>query len=73
MQAFCDKIFNWCTEIVSWQDGDNGITTRPTYQGLSRGVFEAVEDTVSEEQSTPSTSTNGERIGLRKRLGAFLK
>lgn len=25
MQAFCDKIYNWCTEIVSWQPGDNGM------------------------------------------------
>ena len=24
MQAFCDKIYNWCMEIVSWQPGDNG-------------------------------------------------
>ena len=25
MQAFCDKIYNWCTEIVSWEKGDNGM------------------------------------------------
>jgi hypothetical protein len=24
MQAFCDKIYNWCVEIVSWAPGDNG-------------------------------------------------
>jgi len=24
MQAFCDKIYNWCMEIVSWTPGDNG-------------------------------------------------
>jgi predicted membrane chloride channel (bestrophin family) len=24
MQAFCDKIYNWCTEIMTWQPGDNG-------------------------------------------------
>jgi len=24
MQAFCDKIYNWCMEIVSWSPGDNG-------------------------------------------------
>lgn len=24
MQAFCDKIYNWCMEIVSWEAGDNG-------------------------------------------------
>jgi hypothetical protein len=23
MQTFCDKIYNWCNEIVSWQPGDN--------------------------------------------------
>ncbi|KAL3944796.1 MAG: hypothetical protein SGBAC_001119 [Bacillariaceae sp.] len=28
MQVFCDKIGNWCNEIVSWEDGDNGISTR---------------------------------------------
>ncbi|CAB9502753.1 UPF0187 protein [Seminavis robusta] len=25
MQAFCDKIGNWCNEIVSWTPGDNGM------------------------------------------------
>jgi predicted membrane chloride channel (bestrophin family) len=24
MQSFCDKIGNWCNEIVSWTPGDNG-------------------------------------------------
>ena len=24
MQAFCDKIGNWCSEIVGWVPGDNG-------------------------------------------------
>eukprot|EP00957_Ditylum_brightwellii_P163926 12480508-Ditylum_brightwellii.AAC.1 len=24
MQAFCNKIYNWCMEIVSWAPGDNG-------------------------------------------------
>lgn len=28
MQAFCDKIGSWCNEIVSWEDGDNGISSR---------------------------------------------
>ena len=27
MQAFCDKIYNWCMEIVSWAPGDNGRET----------------------------------------------
>jgi len=25
MQSFCDKIYNWCMEIVSWEAGDNGM------------------------------------------------
>jgi len=25
MQGFCDKIRNWCNEIVSWEPGDNGM------------------------------------------------
>lgn len=25
MQAFCDKIYNWCTEIVSWTPNDTGV------------------------------------------------
>ena len=40
MQAFCDKIGNWCNEIVSWEDGDNGVTTKKTYQGHSSVYFE---------------------------------
>lgn len=43
MQAFCDKIGNWCNEIVSWEDGDNGIETNPTYQGHSKDVNGAEE------------------------------
>lgn len=29
MQAFCDKIYNWCMEIMSWQPGDNGRMPKP--------------------------------------------
>ena len=28
MQTFCDKIYNWCTEIVSWSAGDNGMVVK---------------------------------------------
>lgn len=28
MQGFCDKIYNWCMEIASWQPGDNGRPMR---------------------------------------------
>jgi predicted membrane chloride channel (bestrophin family) len=29
MQAFCDKIYNWCNEIMSWSPGDNGRPMKP--------------------------------------------
>lgn len=29
MQAFCDKIYNWCMEIMSWAPGDNGRPMKP--------------------------------------------
>ena len=25
-QAFCDKIYHWCMEMVLWRPGDNGMT-----------------------------------------------
>jgi len=36
MQAFCDKIYNWCMEIVSWSPGDNG---RPMKQIRSEHAY----------------------------------
>jgi predicted membrane chloride channel (bestrophin family) len=29
MQAYCDRIYNWCTEIMSWKPGDNGRAMKP--------------------------------------------
>ncbi|KAL7564843.1 hypothetical protein ACA910_001589 [Epithemia clementina (nom. ined.)] len=29
MQSFCDKIYNWCTEISTWQPGDNDRLPKP--------------------------------------------
>ena len=29
MQAFCDKIYNWCNEIMTFAPGDNGFQTKP--------------------------------------------
>jgi len=29
MQAFCDKIYNWCMEIKTWSPGDNGREMMP--------------------------------------------
>jgi predicted membrane chloride channel (bestrophin family) len=48
MQVFCDKIYDWCTEIVSWEAGDNG-----------RRVHEAAEKHVSVSTAMVEMS-NGE-------------
>ena len=29
MQGFSDKIYNWCNEIVSWEEGDNQMKITP--------------------------------------------
>jgi ion channel-forming bestrophin family protein len=29
MQVFCDKIYNWCNEIMTWSPGDNGMRVKP--------------------------------------------
>jgi predicted membrane chloride channel (bestrophin family) len=33
MQAFCDKIYNWCNEIVSFEPGDNGMKVTDPIKG----------------------------------------
>lgn len=33
MQVFCDKIYNWCTEIASFAPGDNGMQIRQSKKG----------------------------------------
>ena len=45
MQAFCDKIYNWCMEIVSWSPGDNGRTFKPIKP--EHAYFAAVAPSVS--------------------------
>ena len=44
MQAFCDKIYNWCMEITSWEAGDNGMKVK---QPLER--HEVVPDGILNE------------------------
>lgn len=74
MQAFCDKIGNWCNEIVSWEDGDNGIQTRKSYQGHSAVYFENMGNNppngVFDGQAAYAAKTNGEKDGLFARYKA---
>jgi predicted membrane chloride channel (bestrophin family) len=32
MQAYCDRIYNWITEITSWEKGDNEMVVREPQQ-----------------------------------------
>jgi putative membrane protein len=65
MQAFCDKIGNWCNEIISWEDGDNGITTRAAYQGHSSVYFENLENSNEGAMLELEAQTNGESSKVR--------
>jgi predicted membrane chloride channel (bestrophin family) len=74
MQAFCDKIGNWCNEIVTWEDGDNGIRTRASYQGHSSVYFENFAEEPNGE-SSGETSGLGETDSstVRSRLRKYFK
>jgi len=41
MQSFCDKIYNWCNEIVSWQSGDNDVNVYPTDEETDAVPYDA--------------------------------
>ena len=46
MQSFCDKIYNWCMEIVSWGPGDNGRPVKdvkPEHAFFVEGSAESAE------------------------------
>lgn len=62
MQAFCDKIYNWCTEIASWTAGDNGMEVKqPLPQHTvqqSSPVKEMARETT--EDNPVETLTNSE-------------
>jgi predicted membrane chloride channel (bestrophin family) len=57
MQAFCDKIYNWCTEIVSWEAGDNGM---PVYEAAEKytSMSTAMAE-MSNGDSTTDSSADG--------------
>jgi len=57
MQAFCDKIYNWCNEIVTFTPGDNGM---PVYSSAG-GVDGAFND---------RTQVNGAVNGVKEVNGA---
>jgi len=51
MQAFCDKIYNWCFEIISFTPGDNGM---PVYTNADNyGTPAATVETKPEPTPEP--------------------
>ena len=54
MQAFCDKIGNWCNEIVSWTPGDNGMPVKKAesqYTSVTSGDATPMETEVMSQQA----------------------
>lgn len=43
MQVFCDRIYNWCKEIVSFEPGDNGMTINEELPKHSAMLPELIE------------------------------
>ena len=68
MQAFCDKIYNWCMEIVSWQPGDNGMRVNKPKTEHTVAFLGEIPSYRDDEASHNGASVNGEREGRLKRL-----
>ena len=84
MQAFCDKIYNWCTEIVSWQPNDNGmfddvagqeetpaLVTAATAVPATATVIEIPESIAASEDDSAQheVETPKKRLSLRRLFG----
>ena len=39
MQVFCDMIYNWCNEIMTWWPGDNGGLMKWQMEGGHRDEY----------------------------------
>jgi len=84
MQAFCDKIYNWCTEIVSWEAGDNGMAVngaKPENTKASFGRSKAPEpqpmpvlngDNVSDDVNGDENAPAVEATPKKRSLTSFL-
>ena len=59
MQAFCDKIYNWCMEIVSWQPGDNGMRVNKPKAEHTVAFLGEIPNSRVEEVNHSETGVNG--------------
>lgn len=58
MQAFCDKIYNWCMEISTWSPGDYGRPMKPVRpQHAHFAPVEILEDEISQMLYLPPPAT----------------
>ena len=57
MQAFCDKIGNWCNEIVSWTPGDNEMFVAEPYPETMFGVSTPASKKAKAEYASSSQSS----------------
>ena len=62
MQAFCDKIYKWCTEIVSFAPGDNNNVDKiPTSQAGVESVL-MNGDAINAINWAQTVNVNGESV-----------
>jgi len=52
MQAFCDKIYNWCMEIVSWAPIENGMPVTQVAESITAAESLPTIDTVTESAAS---------------------
>lgn len=67
MQTFCDKIYNWCTEIASWEPNDNGMFT-DEYMAEVRALKE-INGNQKEINGLPKPEQNIVDCGQNNRQG----
>jgi ion channel-forming bestrophin family protein len=84
MQIFCDKIYNWCNEIVSFEAGDNGMVVNEmrrehtvAFLGQEQPAYKMTPVPVqtAADPLCMDGYTNGEKVngGALSGLARFLK
>ena len=63
MQAFCDKIYNWCNEIVSWRSSDNEM-----FKGTAAEARLNTKSRYDEEMDHFFEANGGEGNGSLRRV-----
>ena len=75
MQVFCDKIYNWCNEIISFEPGDNGMTINEPISEHVEAPAELDDTSVSPTKQylvAADSVYNGESTSGATRFARFL-